>query len=65
MDSKRDGVILVVDDEELIRMNAAELLEDAGYAVVQARDAAEALAILEGAARRPAPVYRCPNAAGV
>lgn len=40
------SVILVVEDEDLIRMNAAEMLEDAGYAVVEARHADEAWFIL-------------------
>jgi CheY-like chemotaxis protein len=44
---KRNDVILVVDDEALLRMHASELLEEAGYSVIQARDSAEALAILE------------------
>jgi DNA-binding response OmpR family regulator len=40
-------VIIVVDDETLLRMHAPEFLEEAGYSVIQARDSAEALAILE------------------
>jgi CheY-like chemotaxis protein len=40
-------VILVVDDEALLRLRAADLLEDAGYHVVEAADAAAALEILE------------------
>ena len=40
-------VILVVEDEALIRISAAQLLEDAGYAVVQAWNADVALQILK------------------
>ncbi len=36
-------VVLVVDDEPLIRMNAVDMLFDAGFDVVEAADAAEAL----------------------
>ena len=42
--------ILVVDDEELLRLNAADLLEDNGYAVIEAANAEDALRTLE---RRP------------
>ncbi|KQO68721.1 response regulator receiver protein [Methylobacterium sp. Leaf87] len=40
------SVILVVEDDDLVRMNAAEMLEDAGFAVVEARHADEAWLIL-------------------
>lgn len=40
-------VVLVVDDEALLRMHAADLLEGAGYRVIEAADAASALQILE------------------
>ena len=39
--------VLVVEDETLIRMLAADSLEDSGYRVLEAADAAEALRILE------------------
>ncbi len=39
--------VLVVEDEILIRMLAADSLEDCGYKVLEASDAAEALRILE------------------
>jgi CheY-like chemotaxis protein len=45
-DSHRLPTILVVEDETLVRMNEAELLEEAGYAVLEAADADEALEIL-------------------
>jgi CheY-like chemotaxis protein len=41
------SVILVVEDEPLIRMNAAVLLEDEGYEVIEAATARAALAVLE------------------
>jgi CheY-like chemotaxis protein len=40
-------VVLVVEDEFLIRMHAAEMIEDAGFDVVEASNADEAVAILE------------------
>jgi len=39
--------VLIVEDEMLPRMRAADIVEDAGYASVEALDAEEALAILE------------------
>lgn len=41
------AVILIVEDELLIRMNAAEMIEEAGYDVIEAANADEAIAILE------------------
>ena len=44
----REGpVILIVEDEFLIREDAAETIEKAGFAVIQASNADEAIAILE------------------
>jgi CheY-like chemotaxis protein len=40
-------VILVVEDEMLLRMRAVDMVEDAGYTSVEAVDADEAVAILE------------------
>ena len=40
-------VVLVVEDEPVIRMDAAETLEDEGFEVVEAATARAALAILE------------------
>jgi CheY-like chemotaxis protein len=42
------AVILVVEDESLIRMNAVEMIVEAGFEVVEAANADEAIAILEG-----------------
>ena len=41
------AVILVVEDEMLLRMRAVDMIEDAGYTSVEAVDADEAVAILE------------------
>ena len=38
-------LVLVVDDEELVRSTARAVLRDAGYAVVEAADGVEAMAI--------------------
>lgn len=40
-------VVLIVEDEPLLRMMAADLAEDAGFAVVEAANATVAIAILE------------------
>jgi CheY-like chemotaxis protein len=55
-------VVLVVEDEFLLRMNAAEMIGDAGFDVVEAGNADEAIAMLE---TRPditsyLPISRCP-----
>lgn len=42
-------VLLVVDDETLIRMNGVAILEDAGFKVLEAADADEAISVLEHA----------------
>jgi CheY-like chemotaxis protein len=41
------AVVLVVEDEMLLRMRAVDIVEDAGYTSVEAVDADEAFAILE------------------
>ncbi len=40
-------IVLVVEDEELLRWQAVIIIEDAGYGVVEAANAEEALAALE------------------
>jgi CheY-like chemotaxis protein len=40
-------VVLVVDDEALIRMNAVQMVEDAGFTALEAGNADEAIRILE------------------
>jgi CheY-like chemotaxis protein len=40
-------IVLVVEDEPLLRMMAADLVEEAGFEVVEASDADEAVRILE------------------
>jgi CheY-like chemotaxis protein len=45
--ARRDPVILIVEDEFLLRLDSAETIEQAGFEVVQAANADEAIAILE------------------
>ena len=40
-------VLLVVEDEVLIRMNTVEMIEDAGFHVLEAANADEAITLLE------------------
>ena len=47
MSKAAQPLVLVVDDEELLRLNAADLLEDHGYKVLEAENAAAALKVLE------------------
>jgi DNA-binding NtrC family response regulator len=41
------AVVLIVEDEMMLRMHAVDMVEDAGYTPIEASDAAEAVAILE------------------
>jgi CheY-like chemotaxis protein len=41
------AVVLVVEDEMLLRLRAVDMVEDAGYTAVEAVDADQAVAILE------------------
>lgn len=43
----KKAVVLVVEDEILIRMGAIQMLEDAGFATVEAGNADDAMRILE------------------
>jgi DNA-binding NtrC family response regulator len=47
MTRKSPSVVLIVEHDELLKSLTADILEDAGFAAVQASDADEALAILE------------------
>lgn len=40
-------VVLVVEDDELLRMSAVEMIEDAGFTVTEAPNADEAIRLLE------------------
>jgi two-component system, response regulator PdtaR len=44
---KSPPVVLVVEDEPLLRMLAVEVVEEAGFVALEARDADEAVALLE------------------
>lgn len=48
--NKGKAVVLVVEDSTIIRMGAVDLVLAAGYEALQARDADEAIAILESRA---------------
>ena len=48
MDEAERTTILVVEDEALIRMVNADILEEAGFCVLEAANAAEAILIMEG-----------------
>jgi CheY-like chemotaxis protein len=41
------NIALLVEDEALLRLNAVQMIEDAGYAVVEASNADEAIYNLE------------------
>ncbi|WP_454624797.1 response regulator [Bradyrhizobium cenepequi] len=41
------NVVLVVEDEALVRMNAADLIRDLGFEVIEAADADHAISLLE------------------
>ena len=45
--SNRPPVVLIVDDEALLRMLAVDYFEESGYEVVEARNGSEAIKILE------------------
>jgi CheY-like chemotaxis protein len=45
--SGKTPVVLVVEDEPLLRMLAVEVVEEAGFVAIEARDADEAVALLE------------------
>ena len=49
MDDTQRRTVLVVDDELLVRLVGADALSDAGYEVIEAADAAEALRVLDDA----------------
>jgi CheY-like chemotaxis protein len=60
-------VVLVADDETLLRLLANDILSDAGYRVLEARDGQEALTILEvhGAVRVLITDITMPNVDGI
>ena len=43
----RRAVVLIVEDDLLIRLHAAQIIEEAGFEVIEASNADEAIAILE------------------
>jgi CheY-like chemotaxis protein len=57
-----EALVLVVEDESLMRMHAVIMIEEAGYNVVEACNADEAIAILESRERHPRRCYGYRNA---
>ena len=47
-DDGKMPVVMIVEDHPLIRMTGVDIFEDAGYEVVEAESADDAIAILEG-----------------
>jgi two-component system, response regulator PdtaR len=47
MTTRSSSVVLIVEQDELLKSLTADIMEDAGFAVLQTDDADEALAILE------------------
>jgi CheY-like chemotaxis protein len=47
--ARRGGAVLIVEDEPLVRSMAADIFIDAGYRVLEAGNALEAITVLEGA----------------
>jgi CheY-like chemotaxis protein len=45
--SKKSAVVLIVEDEALVRLCAVTMVEEAGFDVIEAADADEAIRILE------------------
>lgn len=45
--SRSPAVVLIVEDEMILRMRAVDMVEDAGYTPLEALDTDEAVAILE------------------
>ncbi|MBR1269761.1 response regulator [Bradyrhizobium sp. AUGA SZCCT0222] len=45
--SKSPTIVLIVEDDTLLRMCVAEIVEEAGFAVIEAADADAAMALLE------------------
>src|SRR4051812_14596524 len=60
-DAKR-GIILIVEDELLIRMNAVEMIEEAGFEVVEAASADEAIANSRTPVGHHCRIHRYPDA---
>jgi two-component system, response regulator PdtaR len=45
--SKIKNIVLVVEDEALVRMNSADMIRDLGFEVIEATDADHAVCLLE------------------
>ena len=45
--SKNKNIVLVVEDEALVRMNSADMIRELGFEVIEATDADHAVSLLE------------------
>ncbi|MEI9930121.1 MAG: hypothetical protein WDM89_06120 [Rhizomicrobium sp.] len=56
------AVVLVVEDEAIIRISALQIVEDAGFAIIEASNADEAIRILQNRTdiARFSPTSGCP-----
>lgn len=53
-DAERNGTVLLVDDEELVRFSTSDMLNELGYSVIEASSAEEALELMK---REPMPDF--------
>jgi DNA-binding NtrC family response regulator len=44
----RPDAVLIVEDEAILRLHAVDIVEEAGFTAIEARNADEAIAIMEG-----------------
>ena len=56
-DSLKTPAVLIVEDEPLVRLGAVRAIEDAGFKVIEAANAEEAIRILENRERHPSGLY--------
>ena len=49
--SQQKQVVLVVEDDTLIRMHAADMIRDLGFEVIEAADADQAISLLESTSK--------------
>jgi two-component system, response regulator PdtaR len=55
-------VVLIVEDEALVRMTALDMIEEAGFAILEATNADKAMLLLEAGSTSPwySPISKCP-----
>ena len=61
-DTPSRQVVLVVEDEALVRMTAVEMIEEAGFEILEATNADEAILLLEARLDITVvlPISKCP-----